>query len=263
MKRTRPPERPLRRAFSAGLLRAAAGWCLLGSLLNRDLLAGEGRSLARDWMREAHAIASELRAGALSPAEWKRRAEALFSRVDLADLLSYIRFDRLTRDLAFPESGAATRPVSFDRLPGLPENLAFFGKIFGLPKGSAIVPHGHRNMVSCHTVLGGEFRLRQFDRVRDEAAALIVRPVVDRTAGPGDASAISDAEGNVHWFDTLSETAFTLDVILTGLDPAARVPYRLDFIDPVEGEPAGEGLLRVPTLPVETALARYGRSLHH
>lgn len=47
-------------------------------------------------------------------------------------------------------------------------------------KGRAIVPHGHRNMVSQHLVLQGEMRSRHYERLRDEQEWLVVRPTIDK-----------------------------------------------------------------------------------
>ena len=53
-------------------------------------------------------------------------------------------------------------------LPGL--RTAFAAKIFGLKPGAAISPHGRRNMVSMHTVLRGNVRVRHFDRLRADTS---------------------------------------------------------------------------------------------
>lgn len=49
----------------------------------------------------------------------------------------------------------------------------------------AIIPHGHRSMVSCHYVLEGGFRLRQYDKVAEDATHMSIQPSIDAMAGYG------------------------------------------------------------------------------
>jgi hypothetical protein len=50
--------------------------------------------------------------------------------------------------------------VDFPKLQDLPPQYAFHKKIFGIKKGRAIIPHGHKNMVSAHLIIKGEFELK-------------------------------------------------------------------------------------------------------
>ena len=76
----------------------------------------------------------------------------------------------------------------------------------------AIIPHGHKNMVSCHYVLKGEFRLKQYDKVDETDNHMIIAPTIDEVARVGSHSSISDEKNNVHWLRATTETAFTFDV---------------------------------------------------
>jgi len=99
--------------------------------------------------------------------------------------------------------------VNFPALAGLPEKVAFTSRVFGMQQDRAIIPHGHRNMVSCHYVLKGEFRLRSYDRIADDDTHMIIEPAVDELARPGSHSSISDERNNVHWLIAKTGPAFT------------------------------------------------------
>ena len=116
-------------------------------------------------------------------------------------------------------------------------------------------------MASAHLVLGGEFRLRQFERIAATPEAWVVEPVVDEAAKPGHASSISDDARNVHWLVAGDTRAWTLDLIVTNLDEGERA-FDIQNLDPDRAERLPGGQLRMPTLDVKTALARYGRTHH-
>ena len=173
-----------------GGIGALVSWALLDTLVTRRLLADEVAPLVDRWARDLVTQCADLRRRTISPIDWQAHVERLLATVDLDDLLRYIDFERLTRALELPELGATTARVEFPRLDGAPEPPQLYRKIFGLKRGRAIIPHGHRNMVSAHLVLRGEFHLRHYDRVEDQGHHLVIRPTIDRSAGPGEASSI-------------------------------------------------------------------------
>ena len=126
-----------------------------------------------------------------------------------------------------------------------------------MSKGRAIIPHGHRNMVSCHRVIGGELRLRQYDRVRTEGDHLWIRPVRDEAAKLGSVSSITEARDNVHWLVATSPRAHTFDVIVTELHGKST---EIDNLDIATAERVDKDLLRVKRLEVADALAKYGHT---
>ena len=132
-------------------------------------------------------------------------------------MLAAIDFDQLTARFDYPDLGINTRPVQFPRLDGIPEDLAFYGKVFGMRRDRAIIPHGHKNMVSCHYVLKGEFLLKQYDKVDETDSHMIIAPTIDEVARAGSHSSISDEKNNVHWLRATTETAFTFDVLVLDL----------------------------------------------
>lgn len=249
-----------RRDFCRSLLGTVLGYGLIRTLLTGDLLAASVKPITDAWLRGLQQRCADLKTGSISLVDWQDAVERLLASVPAEDLFALIDFEALSRDFPFPDLGAETRAVVFPKLEGLPERLAFFSKIFGLRQGRAIIPHGHRNMVSCHLVLQGEFALKQYDRVEDQPEHLVIRPTVDRKIGPGHASSISDDRNNVHWFHTLTPWAFTFDVIIVNLRDRK---YAIENLDPDRAERLAGGTLRVAKLGVDEALERYGNHDHH
>jgi hypothetical protein len=240
---------------------------VLTLLLRRDALAAAARSEARKFLRGVDAASRGLQERALRPAEWQRRVEELARAVDLDDLRRAADFERVARTLALPDDNAGSVAVRFPEL-----RLRFAAKIFGLDRGRAITPHGHRNMVSMHLVLRGRIHARHFDRVRDErdeedgrrtglskpGGHLILRPTLDKVFREGDASSISSERDNVHWFVAQGAPAYTFDCVLSGLEPLG-FDYGIDLVDPVGAERLPDGTLRAPIISWGESLRRYGK----
>lgn len=183
----------------------------------------------------------------------------MFNQIELSELLQFIEFEKLIKGFKFPDLGVNTRKINFPKLDGLPEQTAFFKKIFGLKKGRSIIPHGHSNMASAHLVLQGDFSLKHYDKLRQEENHLICKPTIDKQIHQGDFSTISDERDNIHWFIADTPAAFTFDVIMLDLNQASYDIHNLDILD---AEFIGEGLMRAPILDVERALKKYGK-IHH
>jgi hypothetical protein len=128
--------------------------------------------------------------------------------------------------------------------------------LFDFSPTNVITPHGHTNMVSSHLVVGGKFRVRNFDRLRDEDGAMIVRPTRDYLAETGAISTMSSARDNVHWFVPQGGGATTFDVIISEIDKA-QGDTRITAIDPVGGQTLEDGSIRAPIMEFEEASDKY------
>jgi len=178
----------------------------------KTALDGQAPKL-RTWVKDVNAMSLDLQAARITPAAWQAKIKELYDRVEPADLLAAIDFDKLTRGFEYADLGVKTRMVELPRLGGLPEDLVFVRKIFGMTRDRAIIPHGHKNMVSCHYVLKGELRLKQYDKVEETATHMVIATTIDEVARVGSHSSISDEKNNVHWLLATTETAFTFDVM--------------------------------------------------
>ncbi len=190
----------------------------------------------------------------LRPLEWQREVEALALGIDLRELCHAADFDRVAAHLEPAKRGVNVESV---RLAGLADQ-PFAAKIFVMGRGRAIIPHGHKNMVSHLLVLKGELRGRHFERVRDEPGHLVLRPTIDRIFRAGDGSSISEERDNVHWFVAKSERAYTLDAIVDNLHPQMGYRFHIDNVDPAHAEPGEGGTLRARILELDEALRLYG-----
>jgi hypothetical protein len=235
-----------RREFSHALVGAIASYALLETLVSRDAFAAPIRPIARRWVTSLNTMALDLRTGAITPRQWQSKVNEFFEQVELRELLALIDFEKLTRGFEYPDRGVSTRSVTFPRLAGLPSTLAFHSKIFGMKKDRAIIPHGHKNMVSCHYVLKGQVHLRQYEKVSEDPTHMTIRPTVDEVTGVSSHSSISDEKNNVHWLRAITPAAFTFDVIVQNLRDE---PCEIDNIDPYRAERLDGSLLRVQSCP--------------
>lgn len=202
-------------------------------LITRDLLAGSIKEKTDHWAIQLNDMCRDLKKQAIRPSVWQTRIEALLGTVEQADLVKFIDFDKLTRAFQYPDLGVNTKYVTFPTIAGLPDDVQFVKKIFGMKQDRAIIPHGHKNMVSAHYVLFGEFDLKHYDKLGEDDTHLIITPTVDTVVKPGSVSSISDEKNNVHWFKARSEIAFTFDMLIFNVDPFFGKSYDIDNIRPL------------------------------
>ena len=203
-------------------------------------------------LRKLQELSRALARHEIQPLEWQRGAAEVCDGIDLRELCRVADFERVVSRLPLLPRGTSAESIR------LLDGQAFTPKIFAMGKGRAIIPHGHRNMVSQHLVLRGEMRGRHYQRLRDEDRHLVVRPTIDKVFRTGDFSSISDQRDNVHWFVTSSERAYTLDAIVDNLDSTRPYRFHIDFVDPEKASPASGGALRLPRLELDECLQRYG-----
>jgi len=229
------------------------------TVLRGNALARSARPLAFQWLRDISELCQDLRRDRLTQSQWRQQLGTLHQRLGVAELCELIDFEQARRDFTYPDLGVVTRDPYLPGLEGVSERYSFIGRIFGMRKGRAIIPHGHRNMVSCHRVLNGHFLLRQYDRLGSDQNSLLLRPTVEETARPGGFSSISEDHDNVHWLVATSDYAYTFDVIVVKLHDRAT---EIDNLDMDRAQKVSGGLLRVPRIEVEEALRKYGRNHH-
>lgn len=249
-----------RRQFGKQMVSLVTTYTLLESLFLTDAFGKPIKPIADHWAKQLNELCLDLKKSSLSQIQWQEQIENLLGSVEMNDVLKFIDFERLTKNFQYADLGVSTKPVVFPTIEGLPANTAFVKKMFGLQKDRSIIPHGHSNMTSSHLVLKGELSLRQFEKVEEEKNHLVIKPTVDRIAGLGDASSISDERNNIHWFIANSQHAFTFDVIM--LDLGGK-HYDIHNIDIRDGEKISNGLIRAEKMDVEAALKKYGKESHH
>ena len=248
-----------RRSFVNQMLSSVLAFSLVKSLDNSNALAQTVKPITSKWLLEVEMMSKDLRGEKFKASEWQQKIEQLFNRIDFPDLLRTIDYTQLAKDALFPDDHDSALPLEFPQIEGLPAELAYVPFFIAMSKGRAIVPHAHHNMTSMHLVLDGKIQVRHFDRVKDEQQHLIIKPTLDKKFGRGDLSTVSDEKDNIHWFKTLSNSAFIFSVGVFEVNSDKEFSGR-DFLDPLGGEKMSSGLIRARRIEEKEARKLYGKS---
>lgn len=243
-------------------------WSLLGSAMTYSLVRGLGRAgavgpsmapIVRKWLVEMEEACAEVLKHTIQPREWQAQIETLLSRVEMKDLLKAVDYEHLARSVIFPGNHESVQEVDFSNERGLPDELSFFPFFYGLKKGHAIVPHGHRNMVTMHMALSGQAHGWHFERVTDDAQTITIRPTKDRAIAVGEVTTISDQRDNIHWFKAVDGPVFMFNIGVYPLETGAATTGR-DYIDPLGGEKLADGTIRARRIGKKEAYRLYSGS---
>jgi hypothetical protein len=247
-----------RRSFSAAALQAVLMTCLLQRAARAEALEGTLKWSVRPWLRRLEEASAALSSGRVEPRQWQQEVEDTLGRVVFDDFLRALDFDRLAAGARFPSEGEGMQRLYFLEESGRLRALTFRPFLFTLKRGTAVVPHGHHNMVTMHMVLGGRARVRHFDRLETTATHMLIRPAGDAEGGPGAVTSISDEHHNIHWFDALSDRVFMFNIGVYQVRPG---PFgERDYVDPLGGVALGDGSIRAARLARSDAYAKYGHA---
>ena len=246
-----------RRSFNQNLLGSLTAFGLIETLFSRDLFADEVKPVIHQWVLRLQELGQDLKSHKLSDIKFQAQLEELYRRVSLPDLLKLVQLDRLTRELKYPDSGAASLGFDLGQVQGLPRRPSFGRQIFALGKGRSIVPHGHDNMCTGFIILRGNFVGKHYDRVEDRDDHYLIRPTIDRSFEPGACSTISDHKDNVHWFKAESDVACIFNIHVFGYNPDNKNPIARVYVDP-EGEKVSGGLIVAKKMTSAACHKKYG-----
>jgi hypothetical protein len=249
-----------RREFGKKLLSSLLTYSLLKTAFEQELFAQTIKPTTDRWLKSIHELCGDLRTSKVSQVEWQAMIGRLHSRLEISEILRFLDFEKLEKQMTSPDAGVQSRVFRFPKLDWLPEagQRGWGMSIFAVEKNSAVTPHGHYNMVSAHLVLKGSFRVRHFDRVEEESDHWIIKPTIDRVSAPGDETSISEKKDNIHWLQNIGdEKAFTLDVVVSGLDPNLDYSFKQTFLDPEGGERLKDGLIRAKKISYDEAVKLY------
>ncbi len=243
-----------RRDFQQQTLGALLTWSLLDTLFARDAFGDEVRVIASKWLADLNAMSLDLKGKKLDPVQWQKQVEQLLARVDLADMLKFINFEKLTSGVKMQERGELSLRATLPKVEGLPTSLVFGHQVFALNKDRSVVPHGHDNMATAFLILKGGFHGRHYDRLEDDKTHMIVTPTIDGTFGPGSYSTVSDVKDNVHWFRAIEDRSFIFNIHVMSVKPGrtGRV-----YIDP-DGEKLSGGRIKARKINHEESNRLYG-----
>ena len=246
-----------RRSFTKKTLGGLLTLSLLETVFQRDAFAKGVKPLAVDWLAEVNDISQSLRGRKLSQFVWQQQVESLMEQADVSDLMKFLDFEKMTKNIKFREKGELSLRPKFPEVEGLPKNLVYGTQMFALRKDRSVVPHGHTNMATAFIIVKGEFHGRHFDRLEDHKDSMVIRPTIDKTFGPGGHSSISDHKDNVHWFKTISDVGYIFNIHVLNLSRTRRVPTGRVYIDP-DGEKLADGAILAPKMSHKDAHQKYG-----
>lgn len=248
---------PSRRTVNLQLLSSLTAYGLIETLFARELFADPVRPIIHQWLNELQGLGRDLKDQKLKDVDFQAKLEALYRRVDLADLVKFLDLDRLAKDVKYPDRGAASLGIDLTKVEGLPQQLVFGKQIFALRKGRSIVPHGHDNYATGFIILRGEFTGKLYDRVEDKDTHYLIKPTLDRRFKAGEASTISDHKDNVHWFKAESETAFIFNIHVGNYNRENKSSARRVYVDP-EGEKTTGGVIVARKMTSTECHKKYG-----
>jgi hypothetical protein len=246
-----------RRRFNETMLGSLLAYGLIETLAAGDLFAADVKPILSKWLRELADLSQDLKDHKLKDVDFQARLEALYQRVDLAELVRFVDLDRLAERVKYPSRGAASVGLDLSKVEGLPRRLVFGKQIFACRKGRSIVPHGHDNMATGFIVLRGDWLGRHYDRVEDNADHYLIKPTIDRRFKLGECSTISDHKDNVHWFKAESETAFIFNMHVMGYNQESMKNAARVYVDP-EGARTAGGLIVARKISSAECHKKYG-----
>ncbi len=242
-----------RRENLAAMLPGFLIYALLGEA--RAAVLGRRGSVAA-WIADQDELARALAAGRITGPTWCDEVERLGRRVDLEALMATVQQSDLRRAALSSANDPRKRYVKFLDEHGSPRRLAYGTALFDFEPHNVITPHGHKHMVSAHLVVAGRFRVRNFDRIRDEENAIVILPTRDYVARLGDVSTMCSARDNIHWFVPQGGPATTFDLVISDLDPG-QPSYDIKAIDPMRGRHLADGTIAAPIIGFDEAALRY------
>ncbi len=197
----------------------------------------------------------QLRTGSLQNTEWQDRVEEELKSCSVEELAKAVALGKLRRAQPNVKRGAGIMRVRTTR-PLLTEEGSDM-KVFFFKKERSDPPHCHFNLVAAHIVLEGKFRVRHYDRVREQDGGVVLRPTRDRIVGPGDVTSISDDRDNAHW--RYAETdGILLDVQQGRIDPTIPIRKR-QMLDLNAATKVSDDLIWAPHMTNSSALRKYGK----
>jgi hypothetical protein len=245
-----------RRQFAQQTLGALLTYSLLETLFTRDAFGEEVKLTAAKWLKDLNDLSQDVKGKSLKQVEWQANVDELLAKVDLAEALKFIDFDKLTAGIKFRDQGELSLRATLPKVEGLPTSLVFGHQVFALTKDRSVVPHGHNNMATAFLILKGTFRGRHYDRLEDEREHFIIRPTIDRNFGVGEHSTVSDHKDNIHWFTATSDQAFIFNIHVMNVDPDQKNTGRV-YLDP-NGEKLEGGRIRAKKLNSAEVYKLYG-----
>src|SRR5437667_6215394 len=114
-----------RRSFNAQLLGSLTAYGLIETVFANNLFADPVKPVIHKWMADLAALTQDLKDQKLKDIDFQAKLEDLYKHVELDQLIALIDLDRLTKDLKYPDKGAANLGIDLSKVEGLPTKLVF------------------------------------------------------------------------------------------------------------------------------------------
>jgi hypothetical protein len=101
-----------RRQFTVAALGTLLTTSLLDTLFARDLVPDVIQPETARWLKEVNQLCADVKGQKLKQVDWQARLEALFTRVELKEMLALVDFERVTKKVEFQEQGERSRSSS-------------------------------------------------------------------------------------------------------------------------------------------------------
>ena len=109
-------EKLSRRDFIQNTIASLTTLTLVTSLTKANVLTGSVKPIAAKWVIEMEQVSKSLKLGKTKPIEWQQQIETLLNRVDLADLLKAIDYNRLAKHAIFPEDHESAEEINLSKI---------------------------------------------------------------------------------------------------------------------------------------------------
>src|SRR5437764_7441713 len=114
-----------RRSFNQKMLGSLLAYGLVETVFSCGLLADSVRPVVHQWMAGLNDLCRDLKGRKMKDVEFQDQLEALYRKVDLAELCMLLDLDRLAATVKYPDKGAASLGMDLRKVEGLPARLAF------------------------------------------------------------------------------------------------------------------------------------------
>lgn len=198
-------------------------------------------------------LGRRLRRGEITQTQWQDSIGPILQSLTVDELSDAVGLAALRTRARRVVRGMAMVPVPLIETLDHDEGAAM--RVFFFRAGRTDPPHCHFNSVTAHMVLSGRFRVRHWDRLREEPGRFVLRATRDRRIGPGDLTSISELRENAHWHEALTDGVL-IDIEQGRLDPS-RPPRPRQMLDPTAA-PRRDGTILAPALTDAQALRRFG-----
>ena len=100
-----------RRTFNQGTLGSLLTFSLLESLFGSDAFLEGIKPVTSKWLSDLNDLGQSVKTQKITQMQWQEQVELLMAQVNLQDLMKFVDFDKLTRNLKFAERGE--KPIRF------------------------------------------------------------------------------------------------------------------------------------------------------